>query len=49
MEAVRDVWVNDVYAGESLINAIQAGTHDVPVGLVTGEGYLREEIAPALG
>jgi D-amino peptidase len=48
MEHVREVTINGISAGESLINAIQAGVHEVPVGLVTGEKALREEIAPAL-
>jgi len=49
VEMIREVWIGGVSAGESLINALQAGTWDVPVGLVTGERALRQEIAPALG
>lgn len=49
MSRVREVIINGVSAGESLINAVQAGVHGVPVGLITGERSLREEIAPALG
>jgi D-amino peptidase len=48
MAHIREVTVNGLSAGESLLNAIQAGVHGVPVGLVTGEQGLREEIAPAL-
>jgi D-amino peptidase len=49
MQMVREVRVNGISAGESLINAIQAGSVGVAVGLVTGEQALREEIAPVLG
>jgi D-amino peptidase len=49
MSLVREVTINGISAGESLINAVQAGVHGVPVGLVTGERGLREEIAPVLG
>lgn len=48
MEHIREVTINGLSAGESLINAIQAGVHEVPVALITGERGLREEIAPAL-
>lgn len=48
MEHVREVIVNGISAGESLLNAIQAGVCGVPVGLITGEEALRAEIAPAL-
>jgi D-amino peptidase len=49
MSLIRDVTVNGILAGESLINAVQAGVLGVPIGLVTGEKALRDEIAPALG
>lgn len=49
MSLIREVVIGGISAGESLINAIQAGVHGVPVGLVTGEKGLRDEIAPALG
>ena len=48
MEAIRNVTIGGITAGETLINAIQAGTHGVAVGLVTGEKALGEEIAPVL-
>ena len=49
MSLIREVTVNEISAGESLLNAIQAGVTGVPIGLVTGERGLREEIAPVLG
>ena len=49
MEMIREVRIHGISAGESLINALQAGTVGVPVGLITGERALREEVAPALG
>jgi D-amino peptidase len=48
MALIREVTINGVSAGESLINALQAGVFGVPVGLVTGEKGLRDEIAPVL-
>jgi D-amino peptidase len=48
MEQVREVIINGLSAGETLINAIQAGVHGVPIGLVTGEHALQDEISPAL-
>ncbi len=48
VEAVREVWLNRISAGETLINAVQAGAFNVPVGLVTGERALRDEIAAVL-
>lgn len=45
MKTIREVQVNGISSGESLINAIQAGIHRVPVGLVTGERALQQEIA----
>lgn len=44
MNAIREVMINGVSAGETLLNAIQAGLHGVPVGLVTGELGLSGEI-----
>jgi D-amino peptidase len=49
MSLIREITINGISAGESLINAVQAGALGVPVGLVTGERALRDEIAPALG
>ncbi len=48
MDTIREVRINGLSAGESAINALQAATHNVPVGLVTGERGLREEIEPIL-
>lgn len=49
MALIREITINGISAGESLINAVQAGTLEVPVGLLTGEKGLRDEIAPVLG
>ncbi len=49
MSLIREVTIHGVSAGETLINALQAGDLGVPVGLVTGEKALRDEIAPVLG
>lgn len=49
MSAIREVFINGISAGETLLNAIHAGLHGVPVGLVTGERALRDEIAGPLG
>lgn len=49
MALIREVTINGISAGESLINALQAGVLGVPVGLLTGEKGLRDEIAPVLG
>lgn len=48
MALIREVTINGISAGESLINALQAGVLGVPVGLVTGEKGLHDEIAPVL-
>ena len=49
MALIREITINGISAGESLINALQAGVLGVPVGLLTGEKGLRDEIAPILG
>ncbi len=49
MSAIREVVINGISAGETLLNAIQAGMLGVPVGLVTGERALHDEIAGPLG
>jgi D-amino peptidase len=49
METIRSVELGGIPAGETLINALQAGIHGVPVGLVSGERALQQEIAAPLG
>jgi D-amino peptidase len=48
METIRGVELNGIPAGETLLNALQAGLSGVPVGLVTGERALHEEIKDPL-
>ncbi len=48
VEAIREVRINGISAGETLINAVQAGSYGVPVGLVTGERALHDEIREVL-
>jgi len=48
METIRSVEVNSIPAGETLLNAVQAGSLGIPVGLVSGERALFEEISTAL-
>jgi D-amino peptidase len=42
--AFHNVWVNDIPVSESLLNAAYAGYHGVPVGLITGDLALKEEL-----
>jgi D-amino peptidase len=45
---ILDLRLNDRPCNEAVIAALEAGTHGVPVGLVTGQEELRDEIRPAL-
>lgn len=45
---ILDMRLNDVPCNEAVIAALQAGAHGVPIGLVTGQEELREEIRPAM-
>ena len=44
--AIADVWLNDVVAGESGINALVALAHGVPVVLITGDRVTADEARP---
>jgi D-amino peptidase len=46
---VQDVWINDVLAGETAINAGVAGYFGVPVGAVTGDDKLAKEAINLFG
>jgi len=47
-QRILDLRLNDNPGSEALIAALQAGCVGVPVGLVTGQAELEEEIRPAL-
>lgn len=40
----HNVWINDLPISESLLNAAYAGYHGVPVGLITGDLALKEQL-----
>ena len=42
--AFHNVWVNGIPVSESLLNAAYAGYHGVPVGLITGDLALKEQL-----
>ncbi|MDM7916736.1 MAG: M55 family metallopeptidase, partial [Candidatus Eisenbacteria bacterium] len=46
---ILEMRLNGLPCNEAVFAALQAGTLGVPVGLVTGQEELREEIRPALG
>jgi D-amino peptidase len=45
---IREMRLNGMPCNEATIAALQAGAHGVPVGLVTGQAELWEEIRPAM-
>lgn len=45
---IIDMRMNGKPCNEAVIAAIQAGIHGIPVGLVTGQAELKEEIQPTL-
>jgi len=42
--AFHNVWINNITASETLLNAAYAGYHGVPVGLITGDLALKEQL-----
>ena len=45
---IREMRLNGLPCGEATMAALQAGVHGVPVGLVTGQAELLEEIRPTM-
>ncbi|MGB1778774.1 MAG: M55 family metallopeptidase, partial [Longimicrobiales bacterium] len=47
--SVKGLWLNDVEVGEGGMNAVFAGSHDVPVILVAGDSAATAELGELLG
>lgn len=45
---IIDLRLNGEPCDEAVVAALQAGVHGIPVGLVTGQAELREEIRPTI-